>query len=111
MGGVAVFALAVTLVYVRHVVRLPLRPPTGLVLLVVATRLKPAVSETLLAALGATKRPLRDLDVASDVLLRHSGRERRRRPRAAHRRPGDPVGAAWIVSPRRVLVSVLRRLA
>jgi hypothetical protein len=105
------FTLAVTLVYVRTWFGFLYGLATGLVLLAVATRLKPAVAETLLAALGATSVLYAIWDVASDVLLRHSGQSD---AAALARLTGVPAilwGAAWIALSTAVLVSVLRRLA
>ncbi len=68
----------------------------GLVLVAVASRLKPAVSEVLLAAIGATSVLYAVWDVASDVLFRHSGQSDA--AALAHltgvpaRRLGPPVG-------------------
>jgi hypothetical protein len=105
------FTLAVTLVYVRTWFGFLYGLATGLVLLAVATRLKPAVAETLLAALGATSVLYAIWDVASDVLLRHSGQSD---AAALARLTGVPAilwGAAWIALSTAVLVSVVRRLA
>jgi len=111
IGAVGVFTLAVTLAYVRTWFGFFYGLATGLVLLAVATKLKPAVSETLLAALGATSVLYAIWDVASDVLVRHSGESD---AAALARLTGVPAilwGAAWIVLSTVVLVSVLRRLA
>jgi hypothetical protein len=105
------FTLAVTLVYVRTWFGFLYGLATGLVLLAVATKLKPAVAETLLAALGATSVLYAIWDVASDVLLRHSGQSD---AAALARLTGVPAilwGAAWIALSTAVLVSVVRRLA
>jgi hypothetical protein len=110
VGLVGVFTLAVTLAYVRTWFGFLYGLAAGLVLLAVATKLKPAVSETLLAALGATSVLYAIWDVASDVLLRHSGESD---AAALARLTGVPAmlwGAAWIVFSLVVLVSVLRRL-
>jgi hypothetical protein len=69
------------------------------------------VSETLLAALGATSVLYAIWDVASDVLRRHSGESD---AAALARLTGVPAilwGVAWIAVSVAVLVSVLRRLA
>jgi len=111
IGVVGLFTLVVTLVYVRTWFGFLYGLATGLVLLAIATKLKPAVAETLLAALGATSVLYAIWDVASDVLLRHSGQSD---AAALARLTGVPAilwGAAWIVLSTVVLVSVLRRLA
>jgi hypothetical protein len=111
VGVLGVFTLAVTLVYVRTWFGFFYGLATGLVLLAVAAKMKPAVAETLLAALGATSVLYAIWDVASDVLLRHSGQSD---AAALARLTGVPAilwGAVWIALSTAVLVSVLRRLA
>ena len=111
IGVVGLFTLAVTLVYVRTWFGFLYGLAAGLALLAVATKLKPAVAETLLAALGATSVLYAIWDVASDVLLRHSGESD---AAALAHLTGVPAilwGAAWIALSAAVLVSVLRRLA
>ena len=107
---VGVFTLAVTLLYVRTWFGFFYGLAAGLVLLAVAAKLKPAVSETLLAAIGATSVLYAVWDIASDVLLRHSGQSD---AAALARLTGVPAifwGIAWIALSATVLVSVLRRL-
>lgn len=108
---VGAFTLVVTLVYVRTLFGFFYGLLTAFVLLAVATKLKPAVSETLLAAIGATSVLYAVWDVASDVLLRHSGQSD---AAALARLTGVPAivwGVAWIALSTAALVSVLRRLA
>ena len=105
-----VLTLAVTLVYVRTLFGFLYGVAAALVLIAVAARLRPAVSETLLAALGATSVLYAVWDVASDVLLRHSGQSD---AAALSRLTGVPAtlwGVAWIALSIAVLVAVLRRL-
>jgi hypothetical protein len=107
---VGAFTLVVTLVYVRTLFGFFYGLLTAFVLLAVATKLKPAVSETLLAAIGATSVLYAVWDIASDVLLRHSGQSD---AAALARLTGVPAivwGVAWIALSTAVLVSVLRRL-
>ena len=69
------------------------------------------MSETLLAAIGATSVLYAVWDIASDVLVRHSGESD---AAALARLTGVPAilwGIAWIALSTAVLVSVLRRLA
>ncbi len=106
-----VLTLVVTLVYVRTLFGFLYGLAAALALIAVAARLKPAVSETLLAALGATSVLYAVWDVASDVLLRHSGQSD---AAALARLTGAPAivwGVGWIAISIAVLVAVLRRLA
>ena len=111
VGVIGAFTLAVTLVYVRTWFGVVYGLAAGLVLVAVASRLKPAVSEFLLAALGATSCLYAVWDVASDVLFRHSGQSD---AAALARLTGVPAvlwGVAWIALSIVVLVGVLRKLA
>jgi hypothetical protein len=111
VGVVGAFTLAVTLVYVRTGFGVVYGLAAGLVLVAVAWRLKPAVSELLLAAIGATSVLYAVWDVASDVLFRHSGQSD---AAALARLTGVPAvawGVLWVIASVAVLVSVLRRLA
>ena len=111
VGVVGLFTLAVTLVYVRTWFGFLYGVAAALVLMTVATKLKPAVSETLLAAIGATSVLYAIWDIASDVLVRHSGESD---AAALARLTGVPAilwGVAWAAVSIAVLVSVLRRLA
>jgi len=110
VGVVGAFTLAVTLVYVRTWFGFVYGLAAGLVLVAVASRLKPAVSELLLAAIGATSVLYAVWDVASDVLFRHSGQSD---AAALARLTGVPAvawGVLWVIASVAVLVSVLRRL-
>jgi hypothetical protein len=111
VGVVGLFTLAVTLVYVRTWFGFLYGVAAALVLVTVATKLKPAVSETLLAAIGATSVLYAIWDIASDVLVRHSGESD---AAALARLTGVPAilwGVAWAAVSIAVLVSVLKRLA
>ena len=111
IGFVGAFTLVVTLFYVRTWFGFLYGLGTGLVLLAVASRLKPAVSEVLLAAVGATSCLYAVWDIATDVLLRHSGGSD---AAALARLTGLPAivwGLAWIAFSIAVLASVVRRLA
>jgi hypothetical protein len=108
---VGVFTVVVTLAYVRTWFGFLYGLAAGLVLVAVASKLKPAVSEVLLAAVGATSCLYAVWDIATDVLLRHSGQSD---AAALARLTGLPAvvwGVAWVVSSIAVLASVLRRLA
>jgi hypothetical protein len=108
---VGILTLGVTLVYVRTWFGLLYGTAAALVLLVVASRMKPAASEFLLAAIGATSCLYAVWDVASDVLRSHSGASD---ASALARLTGIPAvlwGVAWIGVSLVVLVGVLRKLA
>jgi hypothetical protein len=108
---VGVFTLAVTVVYVRTWFGLLYGLVAAVLLLGVASRLKAAVSEFLLAALGATSCLYAVWDVATDVLLRHAGESD---AAALARLTGVPAilwGVAWVAVSLAVLVGVLRKLA
>jgi len=108
---VGVFTLVVTLVYVRTWFGFAYGLGAGLVLLAVASKLRPAVSEFLLAAIGVTSSLYAVWDIASDVLLRSAAQSD---AAALARLTGVPAvawGVAWVVLSIGVLVSVLRRLA
>jgi hypothetical protein len=111
IGAVGLFTLVVTLAYVRTWFGFLYGLAASLVLLVVGSKLKPAVSEVLLAAIGATSCLYAVWDVASDVLFRHSGQSD---ASALARLTGLPAivwGVAWIAFSIAVLASTLKRLA
>ena len=111
IGVIGVFTLLITLAYVRTWFGFLYGLAAGLVLLAVAAKLAPVVSETLLAAIGATSVLYTIWDVAADVLVVHSGQSD---AAALARLTGVPAilwGAAWIALSVAVLVQVLRRLA
>jgi hypothetical protein len=111
VGVVGAFTLAVTVVYVRTGFGVLYGLAAGLVLVAVAARLKPAVSEVLLAAIGATSVLYAVWDVASDVLFRHSGQSD---AAALAQLTGIPAlvwGLLWVIASILVLLAVLRRLA
>jgi hypothetical protein len=108
---VGVFTFGVALVYVRTWFGLLYGLSAGLLLLGVASRLKPAVSEFLLATIGAISCLYAVWDVASDVLRGHSGASD---AAALARLTGVPSvlwGLAWIAVSVVVLVGVVRKLA
>jgi hypothetical protein len=107
---VGVFTLAVTLLYVRTLFGFAYGLAAALALIAVAAKLRPAVSEVLLATIGATSALYAVWDVASDVLLRHSAQSD---AAALARLTHVPVvvwGVFWIAASIAVLVYVLRRL-
>jgi hypothetical protein len=108
---VGFFTLAVTLVYVRTWFGFFYGLAAGMVLLAVAAELKPAVSETLLACIGATSVLYAVWDVVTDVFLRHSGLSDAAALARATGLPAIVWGIVWIAFSVAVLFSVLRRLA
>jgi hypothetical protein len=111
IGLVGAFTFVVTLVYVRTGFGLLYGLAAGLALLAVASRLRPAVSEVLLAAIGAMSCLYAVWDIASDVLLRRAAASD---AAALARLTGIPAllwGAAWIAISLLVIVAVGRRLA
>jgi hypothetical protein len=83
----------------------------GLALLVVASKLGPAASEVLLAAIGAMSCLYAVWDVASDVFLRSSASSD---AAALARLTGVPAvlwGTAWTLASLVVILAVGRRLA
>ena len=111
IGLVGLFTLVVTLAYVRTWFGFLYGLGAALVLLAVASRLKPAVSEALLAAIGATSALYAVWDIATDVVLRHSGQSDAAALARLTGLPAAAWGVAWIALSVLVLASVLRRLA
>lgn len=110
IAAIGVFTLVVTLLYVRTLFGFGYGLATGLALVAVASRLRPAVSEVLLAAIGATSALYAVWDVATDVLLRHSGESDAAALAALTLVPAPFWGVLWIVISVGVLVGVARRL-
>jgi hypothetical protein len=111
IAAVGVFTLGVTLAYVRTWFGLLYGTAAALVLLGVASRLKPAVSEFLLVTIGAISCLYALWDVADDVLRRSLGASD---AAALARLTGVPAvlwGVAWIGVSVVVLLGVLRKLA
>lgn len=111
IGLVGAFTLAVTLLYVRTLFGFGYGLGAGLALLWVATRLRPAVSELMLAAIGATSALYAVWDVATDVLLRHSNQSDAAALAQLTGVPAVVWGAVWIGLSLGVLAYVARRLA
>ena len=110
IGLIGAFTLVVTLVYVRTLFGFGYGLAAGLALVIVAAKLQPAVSEVLLATIGATSALYAVWDVASDVLLRYSAESD---AAALARLTGVPAvvwGVFWIAFSLAVLVYVIRRL-
>ena len=107
---VGAFTLAVTLVYVRTLFGFGYGLVTAIALLAVAAKLQPAVSEVLLAAIGATSALYAVWDVASDVVLRSSPESDAAALAQLTGVPAVVWGLFWIALSVVVLVSVIRRL-
>ncbi len=111
LGSIGAFTLLAALLYVRTWFGFVYCLLAGLALLIVATKASPAASEVLLAAIGSMSVLYAIADIASDVLLSHSGASD---ASALARLTGLPAvvwGVVWIVLSLATLVAVLRRLS
>jgi hypothetical protein len=108
---IGAFTLLITLGYVRTWFGFLYGLAAGIVLVVVAAKTKPVVSETLLAAIGATSVLYAVWDAAADVLFVHSGQSDASVLARLTPVPAIVWGVAWIAFSAVVLVQVLRRLA
>jgi hypothetical protein len=108
---IGAFTLLITLGYVRTWFGFLYGVAAGMALVAVAAKLAPVVSETLLAAIGATSVLYAVWDVATDVLFVHSGQSDAAALARLTLVPAVVWGAAWIVISALVLVQVVRRLA
>ena len=111
IAAIGAFTLVVTLLYVRTLFGVVNGLLAGGALLAVAARLRPAVSEVLLAAIGATSALYAVWDIASDVLFRHSNQSDAAALAALTSVPAIVWGVAWIAVSVGVLGYVLKRLA
>lgn len=111
IAAIGAFTLVVTLLYVRTLFGVVYGLLAGGALLAVAARLRPAVSEVLLAAIGATSALYAVWDIASDVLFRHSNQSDAAALAALTSVPAIVWGVAWIAVSVGVLGYVLKRLA
>jgi hypothetical protein len=108
---IGAFTLVVTLLYVRTLFGFAYGLAAGFALLGVAARLRPAVSEILLAAIGATSALYAVWDIASDVLFRHSNESDAAALAQLTGIPAIVWGVAWIAVSLGVLGYVVKRLA
>jgi hypothetical protein len=111
IGTIGAFTLVVTLLYVRTLFGFAYGLLAGGALLAVAARLRPAVSEILLAAIGATSALYALWDIASDVLFRHSNQSDAAALAQLTGIPAIVWGALWITVSVGVLGYVVKRLA
>lgn len=107
---IGAFTLVVTLFYVRTLFGFAYGLGAGLALVAVAAKLRPAVSEVLLAAIGATSALYAVWDIASDVLFRHSNESDAAALAALTGIPAIVWGTLWIAVSVGVLGYVVRRL-
>ena len=108
---IGAFTLVVTLLYVRTLFGFSYGLLAGGALLTVAAKLRPAVSEVLLAAIGATSALYAVWDIASDVLFRHSHESDAAALATLTGVPAIVWGVAWIFVSVGVLAYVIKRLA
>jgi hypothetical protein len=108
---VGLFTLLITLAYVRTWFGFLYGVSAGAALVAIAAKLRPVVSETLLAAIGATSVLYTVWDVVADVLVVHSGQSDASALARLTLVPAIVWGAAWIAISAVVLVQVIRRLA
>ncbi len=111
IAAIGAFTLAATLLYVRTLFGFAYGLLAGSALLAVAAKLRPAVSEVLLAAIGATSALYAVWDIASDVLLRHSNQSDAAALAALTGIPAVVWGVAWMALSVGVLGYVIKRLA
>ena len=111
IAAIGVFTLLVTVVYVRTLFGFGYGIAAGAAFLAVASKLRPEVSEMLLAAIGATSALYAVWDIASDVLFRYApGSD----AAALAQLTGVPAivwGVLWIFVSGAVLSYVVKRLA
>jgi hypothetical protein len=108
---IGAFTLLVTLLYVRTLFGFAYGLLAGGALLAVAARLRPSVSEILLAAIGATSALYAVWDIASDVLFRHSNQSDAAALAQLTGIPAIVWGPLWIAMSVGVLGYVVKRLA
>jgi hypothetical protein len=109
--AIGVFTIVAALLYVRTWFGFAYTLTTGFVLLLIAVRLRPPASEWLLAAIGSMSMLYALADIASDVILRHSGMSDAAALARLTHVPAVAWGVLWIGLSLAVLFSVVRRLA
>ncbi len=111
VGAVGVFSTVAALLYLRTWFGFVYTLLAGAALLLVATRLRPAASEWLLAAIGSMSMLYAVADIASDVIFRHPGNSDAAALARLTHVPAVLWGVAWIAVSVAVTVSVVRRLS
>ncbi len=110
VGGIGLFTVAAALVYVRTWFGFAYTLVAGLVLLLVAVKLRPAASEWLLAAIGSMSMLYAVADIASDVIFRHSATSDAAALAGLTGVPALAWGLVWIGVSLGVLAAVVRKL-
>jgi hypothetical protein len=108
---IGLFTLIVTLVYVRTWFGFLYGLLAAGAFMLVATKLKPAASEILLAAIGVMSVLYAVWDISSDVLLRSIPCSDAAALATLTRIPGFVWGVLWVLASIWVIVAVLHRLA
>jgi hypothetical protein len=108
---IGAFTLVVTLLYVRTLFGFGYGLAAALALLAVAAKLRAAVSEVLLAAIGATSALYAVWDIASDVLFRHSNASDAAALAQLTGIPAIVWGGVWITLSLGMLGYAVKRLA
>ena len=111
IGLIGLFALVVTLVYVRSWFGLLYGLLAAAAFILVASKLKPEASEILLAAIGIMSCLYAVWDIASDVLLRSVPESDAAALAALTGIPAIVWGALWTALSLWVITAVLRKLA
>ena len=111
IAAIGAFTLVVTLLYVRTLFGFAYGLAAALALMAVAAKLRPAVSEVLLAAIGATSALYAVWDIASDVLFRHSNESDAAALAQITGIPAIIWGVAWIAVSVGLLGYVIKRLS
>ncbi len=111
VAAIGVFSVLAALLYVRTWFGFGYTLLAGVVLLLVATRLRPAASEWLLAAIGAMSMLYAVADIASDVIFRHPGTSDAAALARLTYVPALVWGVVWIAVSLLVTLAVVRRLS
>jgi hypothetical protein len=111
LGSIGAFTALAALLYVRTLFGFAYTLTAGFVLILVALKLRPEVSEWLLAALGAMSMLYAVADVFSDAILRHSGASDAAALARLTHVPALVWGILWVLVSVAVLVALVRRLA
>jgi hypothetical protein len=111
VGGIGLFTVAAALVYVRTWFGFAYTLVAGLLLLLVAVKLRPAASEWLLAAIGSMSMLYAVADIASDVIFRHSATSDAAALASLTGVPALAWGLVWIGVSLGVLAAVVRKLS
>ena len=111
IGLIGLFTLGVALVYVRTLFGFAYGLAAAAAFILVGARLRPAVSQMLLAAVGVTSCLYAVWDIAYDVLLRSVPRSDAAALAGLTGIPAVVWGVLWVLASVWVMVAVLHRLA